>query len=79
MRYTNEERLRLVKGYCERTGKKIESVSELFRQGYLVEKYGSGNESYLVENPDYIDENGKFVKLRKKNTHLIPKKKKRKK
>jgi hypothetical protein len=79
MRYTNEERLRLIKGYCERTNKSIEEVSRLFTEDKLIEKYGSGDESYLVENPDYTDERGNFVKTRKKNTHLTPKKKKRKK
>jgi hypothetical protein len=79
MRYTNEERLRLIKGYCEITNKSIEEVSRLFAEDKLIEKYGSGDESYLVENPDYTDENGKFQKTRKKNTHLTPKKKKRKK
>jgi len=79
MRYTNEERLRLIKGYCERTNKSIEEVSRLFTEDKLTEKYGSSDESYLVENPDYTDESGNFVKTRKKNTHLTQKKKKRKK
>lgn len=79
MRYTNEERERLVNEYAERVGTTKEKASELFTYGRLIEKYGSGNESYLVENPDCTDERGKFVKIRKKNTHLIPKKKKRKK
>ena len=79
MRYTHEERERLVNEYSERVGTTKEKVLELLTYGHLIEKYGSGNESYLVENPDYTDENGKFVKTRKKNTHLTPKKKKRKK
>jgi len=78
MRYTNEERERLINEYAERVGTTREKVSELFTYGHLIEKYGSGNKSYLVENPDYTDERGNFVKTRKKNTHLTPKKKKRK-
>jgi len=79
MRHTNEERERLVNEYSERVGTTKEKVSELFTHGHLIEKYGSGNESYLVENPDYTDETGSFLKIRKNNTHLTPKKKKRKK
>lgn len=78
MRYTNEEREMLINEYAERVGTTKEKVSKLFTYGHLIEKYGSGNESYLVENPDYTDERGNFVKTRKKNTHLMPKKKKRK-
>jgi len=70
MRYTYEERERLVNEYAERVGTTKEKTSELFSYGHLIEKYGSSDESYLVENPDYIDENGKFIKIRKKNTHL---------
>lgn len=79
MKYTYEERDRLVSEYAERVGTTKEKASELFTYGQLVEKYGSGGESYLVENPDCIGENGKLQKTRRKNTHLIPKKKKRKK
>lgn len=78
MRYTYEERDRLVTDYANRTGITKDKSSELFTYGKLVEKYGSGQESYLVENPDCIGENGKLVKTRRKNTHLTPKKKKRK-
>lgn len=78
MRYTNEERKRLINEYVERTGKNIINVSELFSLEKLVEKYDSSGNSYLVENPDYLDDDGKFQKTRKKNTHLTPKKKKRK-
>lgn len=78
MRYTNEERNRLINEYSERTGKNAKDVSELFSLDRLIEKYGSSGDSYLVENPDYLDNNGKFQKTRKKNTHLTPKKKKRK-
>lgn len=79
MKYTYEERERLVNEYAEIVGTTKEKASELFKYGHLIEKYGSGNESYLVENPDYTYERGNFVKTRKKNTHLTPKKKKRKK
>ncbi|MBC7750066.1 MAG: hypothetical protein H7Z76_16095 [Methylotenera sp.] len=78
MRYTNEERNRLINEYSERTGKDPKEVSLDFTLNYLTEKSGSSGDSYLVENPDYLDENGKFIKMRKKNTHLTPKKKKRK-
>lgn len=78
MRYTNETRQRLINEYSERTGKDKKVVSELFALDKLIEKYGSSGESYLVENPDYLNENGKIIKVRKKNTHLTPKKKKRK-
>lgn len=79
MRYTNETRERLINEYSQRTGKNKEVVSELFSLERLIEKYGSNGDSYLVENPDYTNENGKFIKTKKKNTHLTPKKKKRKK
>jgi len=78
MRYTNEEKIRLIFEYSERSGKNIEEVSTLFQSQKLIEKFGSSQESYLVENEDYLSENGKFQKVRKKNTHLTPKKKKRK-
>ena len=78
MRYTQEERARLVNEYVNRTGKKLEKVSEDLSLNYLTEKYGGSDESYLVENPDFLNEEGKLVKMRKKNTHLTPKKKKRK-
>lgn len=78
MRYTYEERDILVTDYANRTGITKDKASELFTYGKLVEKYGSGQESYLVENPDCINENGNLVKTRRKNTHLTPKKKKRK-
>lgn len=45
----------------------------------MIEKTdGSGN-TILVENPDYINNEGFFQKKRKKVTNLTPKKKKRKK
>lgn len=78
MRYTNEERERLINEYAERVGTTKEKTSELLTFGHLIEKWGSSSESYLVENPDHINEYGKLVKVRKKNTHLTPKKKKRK-
>lgn len=43
----------------------------------FVEKTANG-ETYLVPNPDYTDGEGNFRKYRNKNTHLTPKKKKRK-
>jgi len=79
MRYTQEERDRLIKDYCLLNNKNYEKVSLDFSLNYLIEKFGSNSESYLVENPDYLDENGKIKKIRKKNTHLTPKKKKPKK
>jgi hypothetical protein len=79
MRYTNEEIEILANEYAERVGITKEKASKLFTQGYLIEKTGSESESYLVENPDYLDDNGMFQKTRRKNTHLTPKKKKRKK
>ena len=78
MRYTYEERERLVNEYSERVGTTKEKTSELLTFGHLIEKWGLSSDSYLVENPDHTDENGKFIKVRKKNTHLTPKKKKRK-
>jgi len=78
MKYTYEERDRLVTDYANRNGITKDKTSELFTYGKLIEKYGSGQESYLVENPDCINENGKLVKTRRRNTHLTPKKKKRK-
>lgn len=56
MRYTNEEKNRLINEYCERTGKDPKEVSEDFSLNYLTEKHGSSGESYLVENPEYSDE-----------------------
>jgi hypothetical protein len=44
----------------------------------MIEKTGGDGESYYVPNPDWQDEDGNFKKFRKKNTHLTPKKKKRK-
>lgn len=44
---------------------------------FLQKSDGEGN-TYDVPNPDYYDEDGSFIKVRKKNTHLTPKKKKRK-
>ena len=41
-------------------------------------KTGGNGEEYLVDNPDFIDEEGNFKKYRNKNTHLTLKKKKRK-
>jgi len=79
MRYTYEERERLVNECAERVGKTKEKVSELFTHGHFIEKYDSRNGFYLVENHEYTDETGNFLKIRKKNTHLTPKKKKRKK
>ena len=78
MRYTYETRERLINEYSQRTGKSKEVVSELFSLEKLIEKHSSSGDSYLVENIDYKNENGKFVKIRKKNSHLTPKKKKRK-
>jgi hypothetical protein len=78
MRYTYETTERLINEYCERTGKDKNEVSELFSLEKLIEKHGSSGDSYLVENPLYINDNGKLKKVRKKNSHLTPKKKKRK-
>lgn len=78
MRYTLETWDRLVNEYSARTGKDTKKVSLLFSEGKLVEKYGSRGNSYLVENPDLLTDDGKFKKNRKKNSHLTPKKKKRK-
>jgi hypothetical protein len=36
-----------------------------------------GGVDYLVPNPDLLDSEGNFKKVRSKNTHLTPKKKKR--
>jgi len=78
MEFTNETRKEFIEEYSKRTGKSIEKVTELYSFGKLVIKYGSNAKPYLVENPDYLDEAGKLKKVRKKNTHLTPKKKKRK-
>lgn len=67
----------LIEEYSLRTGINREQVSIMFHQGKLIEKSGS-NMTYLVENPDNINESGNYKKVRKKNTHLTPKKKKRK-
>lgn len=79
MKYTEEERQRLVTEYAYRTKQDPDKVSRDLGFGYLIEKYGSSGDSYLVENPDHSDDDGKFKKTRRKNTHLTPKKKKRKK
>jgi len=44
---------------------------------YLLKTDGQGD-IISVPNPDCYDNNGSFIKVRKKNTHLILKKKKRK-
>lgn len=46
------------------------------RQIYKTD--GMGN-SFLVDNPDGFDDNGRFKKIRHKPTNVTPKKKKRKK
>lgn len=78
MRYTSEEMNEFINEYAERVGTTKEKVQELYSNQSLVVKTGSYG-SYLVENPYYLDEYGNFKKTRKKNTHLTPKKKKRKK
>lgn len=44
----------------------------------LIEKTDGNGNTYLVDNPEYFDENGKFKKYRNPMSHLKPKKKKRK-
>jgi hypothetical protein len=43
-----------------------------------IEKTDGYGNIYLVENPDFYDEDGNFRKYRNPMTHLKPKKKKRK-
>ena len=45
----------------------------------LIEKTDGNGKTYLVDNPELIDDEGNFKKYRNKQTHLTPKKKKRKK
>ena len=44
-----------------------------------IYKTGGDGNQYLVDNPDFYDEDGNFRKFRNKMTHLKQKKKKRKK
>jgi hypothetical protein len=44
----------------------------------MIEKSDGRGNIYLVENPDFYDEDGNFKKYRNKQSHLTPKKKKRK-
>jgi len=78
MQFTNETRKEFIEEYSKRTGKTIDKVNELYNFGQLVIKYGSDAKPYLVENPDYLNDEGKLKKVRRKNSHLTPKKKKRK-
>jgi hypothetical protein len=41
-------------------------------------KVGSNGEEFLIDSPDFYDEDGNFRKYRNKMLHLTPKKKKRK-
>jgi hypothetical protein len=43
-----------------------------------IYKTGGNSEEYLIDNPDFLDEDGNFRKYRNPLTHLKPKKKKRK-
>lgn len=73
-----DENIRLIEDYCQRTGSKFENAKCLFDTGRIIEKTGS-KESYLVDNPDYLDTDGnKKGKIRRKPTNITPKKKKRK-
>jgi hypothetical protein len=57
--------------------KTIEEIEQERNTRYITKTDGKGNLIDIV-NPDYFDEDGNFKKIRKKNTHLLPKKKKRK-
>ena len=43
-----------------------------------IYKVGGNQDEYLIDNPDFYDEDGNFRKYRNPMTHLKPKKKKRK-
>lgn len=44
----------------------------------MIEKSDGNGNTYLVENPDFYDDEGNFRKYRNPMTHKTPKKKKRK-
>ena len=44
----------------------------------MIEKTNGAGETIMVEDPDYYNEEGCFVKKRRKPTNISPKKKKRK-
>jgi hypothetical protein len=79
MQFTNETIQTFINEYSQRTGISKEKTLKLFQDKKLVVKYGSNGMPYLVDNPDYLSEDGKLKKVRSKNTNLTPKKKKRKK
>lgn len=54
-------------------------VNENFDLGDMVIKTGGNDDIYIVPDPDKHNINGRHRKHRNKMTHLIPKKKKRKK
>ncbi len=64
----------------ESAQEEIEMYKELENpapKGKIWKSDGNGNE-FLVDDPDFYNEEGRRVKLRKKPTNITPKKKKRK-
>lgn len=59
---------------CGFTDQEIKGLNS----GRLTTKTGSDCELMVVDNPNRFNSEGQYQKARKKNTHLTPKKKKRK-
>jgi len=60
-------------------GELHEYIEKNFGSKKTIVKSGGDDDLYLVQHPDYFNDEGKFHKVRHKPTNITPKKKKRRK